>query len=276
MKCQELDQFLYPYLDGEFDGPEREHLESHLADCAACAERVEVEAAFQSAIRERSRPPPGAMIAPASLRSAVTLGLRKEGRREQMFSWMRWSAAAMVAATVGTTYLHYRQSPRDRLIEDAALRHARRLPSEVQGLSHDALEAWFDGKLAYRVPVPRLAHAQIRGGRLSNVTDRDAAYIVYEAQDPGTQEPRRVSVFVLDDSDEAVTASPWPRVEFREVHGYRVATWRNGPIAYELVTDLDEEAVRRLLATDIEPPPQALAKVNPAIAGQVIPASLHP
>jgi len=43
MRCEEIDSYVYPYLDGEFDEPERVEFEDHVAACPACRRRVELE-----------------------------------------------------------------------------------------------------------------------------------------------------------------------------------------------------------------------------------------
>jgi anti-sigma factor RsiW len=279
MICQELDQFLYPYLDGEFDATERLDVETHLAGCASCAARVAQESHVQSSLKQRMK---GALRpAPASLKASVLKGIHEEQKKLQLASWGRIGAAAMLATAASLAYLHLRptQDPRDPFLEDAALRHSRRLPYEVQAASPAQLEAWFEGKLNYRVPVPKLTHATLAGARLSNVRDREAAYIGYQASLPPNSEPRRVGVFVFDDSNQELRASAWPAVDVREVRGYHVATWRAGGMVYELVTDLEEPELRGLLAPSAPLAQPALPSVRPLLhptTPQVVPASLHP
>jgi anti-sigma factor RsiW len=280
MTCEELDSFLHPYLDGEFDAAERLAVEAHLSSCPPCAQRVASERHFLLSLKERLK---GAATAtPATLRSSIQEQIRTEQRRLTLASWGRWGAGALAAAAAFALYLHLRPSAHERLLEDAALRHAKRLPYEVQAASAAQVEAWFDGKLDYRVSVPNLPNATLTGARLSNVRERDAAYIGYQASLPSVAQPRRLSLFVLEDADDEPFAADWPDVEVRRVRGYQVATWRSAGMLYELVSDLDEPEFRRLLlrpALQVPgQPPQAapgLISGQEAPALQVVPASLR-
>jgi hypothetical protein len=111
------------------------------------------------------------------------------------------------------------------------------------------MEAWFHGKLDHRVSVPRLPNATLSGARISNVTDRPAAYISYERNTDEKGAPaKRIGLFIFDDTHREVEAPPLPSVQVGSSLGYNVAVWREGEIVYELVTDLDETDIRRMLA----------------------------
>lgn len=272
MICHELDQRLYPYLDGEYAPPERLDVEAHLTACADCSGRVASERHIQATLQARIEET--AASAPESLRAALLANLKLADRHVQRASWLRWGATALLAAAAGVSYFSLRPDPRDRFMDDAALRYSRRLPYEVEGGNPAAVEAWFDGKLDYRVPVPRLSHATLAGARLSNLKEREAAYIGYQAAGLSDAALRRVGVFVMDDSAEELSTTRWPDVQVREARGYRVASWRSGGMVYELVSDLDEPSIRRLLSA--EPPAFAHEPAFiPPQATQVVPASLR-
>jgi anti-sigma factor (TIGR02949 family) len=276
MTCQELDRLIYPYLDGEFHTEERLEVEAHLSGCATCAQRVDAEARMQRTLRRAARHAVETTRAPDTLRAHLREGLRREQRRAWQWGWMRASAAALVVVTAGGVWMTLRPEQHQRFMEDAARRHAKKLPVEIAGASHEGVEAWFDGKLDHRVSVPRFTDAQLSGARLSNVTDRPAAYISYE-HSPGKEgaPARRVGLFVFDDARGEVEAPPLPSVQVGSSLGYNVAVWREGEIVYELVTDLDETDIRRMLAqqqgTGSGKPSRA---VTPEV--QVMPVALQP
>lgn len=282
MDCREIDTFLYPFLDGELESGERFEIENHLSGCPSCLARIEAEQRLKDVVRDRA-----AVVAqaPAALRERVFSGVRAEQRKERAQHWLKISAAALVVCAAGSGVAWVRSSGlRERYTEDAALGHARKLPVEVRQDTNEAVEAWFDGKLDYHVEVPRLANARVTGARISNVSDKPAAYISYEtAAKDGRQ--RRVGVFVMDDAENALSAEDWPDVRVTQSHGYNVATWRNGEIVYELVTDLRAGEIQKMLAMPSpfpslqRPLPQLpVAGVQPP-ASPVIdlrPVSLHP
>jgi anti-sigma factor RsiW len=228
MTCQELDRLLYPYLDGEFQPEERLDVETHLEMCAACARRVEEEREIQQSLRRAARHSIQSSRAPASLRDGIQLGLRREQRRAQQFQWLRMGAAALVVVAVGGSWIALRPEERQRIMEDAARRHAKKLPFEISNMAPEHMEAWFGDKLDHRVAVPELPNTQVAGARISNVTDRSAAYISYETR------PER-------------EGQAFPAVEVGTSEGYNVALWRDGEVVYELVSDLSEADIRKML-----------------------------
>lgn len=248
MTCQELDRLLYPYLDGEFQPEERMDVENHLATCADCTRRVEEEREIQQALRRAARHAIQSSRAPQSLRMGIEMGLRREQRRTLQLQWLRMSAAALVVVAVGGGWIALRPEERQRFVEDAARRHAKRLPVEIANVGPEHVEAWFNGKLDHRVSIPRLANAQLSGARISNVKDRPAAYISYETRpERAGQEAKRIGVFVFDDAARDLDAQALPAVKVDASQGYNVAVWRDGEVVYELVSDLSEADIRKML-----------------------------
>jgi anti-sigma factor (TIGR02949 family) len=267
MTCVDLDSVVYPYLDGELEEVDRKDFEDHLSSCASCAGRVGGEAAFHGALRRSVRVQRAP--APEALRAMLHAGIQREHRRVQILSWARWGGAALLAAAASAAWLELRPAPPDLMGDEAALRFQRRLPLEVTVHRHEQVEAWFDDKLDWRVPVPRLPNAQLTGARLSNVREHEAAYIVYEAPGVGDAPARRMGLFVMDDTHQALPARPWPDVQVHTVRGFNVASWRTGDLVYELVSDLDADALRAMLtaarpATPTPPWPSRTATATAA------------
>ncbi|HEY0093924.1 MAG TPA: zf-HC2 domain-containing protein [Archangium sp.] len=275
MTCQELDSIIYPFLDGEFQPEERLEVEAHLTGCAGCAQRVNLEARMQQSLRRAARQAVETTRAPDALRSRIQVGIRQEQRRDTQQWWLRASAAAVVVLMAGGTWMALRPEQRQRFVDDAARRHARQLPVEVAGGSHEHVEAWFDGKLDHRVSVPRLPNVQLSGARISNVTDRPAAYISYERNADKQGAPaKRIGLFVFDDAQREVEAPPLPSVQVGSSHGYNVAVWRDGEIVYELVSDLDESDIRRMVAEQAAMKSRPSRPVSPDVAAR--PVALQP
>jgi anti-sigma factor RsiW len=267
MTCPELDPLIYPYLDGELDETERGHLEGHVAVCPVCRARLSREAAFQGALRRsaqlRTRAP-----APEALRAMLRAGIRRENRRVQLLSWARWGGLAIAAATAGVIYLDLRPGHREELLEDAAIRYQRRLPFEVTTASRADVERWVGDQMSTRVALPHVAGATIAGARLSNLREHDAAYVVYQLPPSAQRGPeRRLGLFVIEDPEQEIrSVGAWPQAGVRSVRGFSIASWRSGGLVYELVSDMDEADMRRMLR-DIDPtapasPPPEMAPVR--------------
>ncbi|MBZ4421866.1 anti-sigma factor [Myxococcus sp. RHSTA-1-4] len=251
MTCQELDRLLHPYLDGEFQPEERVDLETHLSGCAACRRRVENEKQMRQALRRAARHSVQGMRAPASLRADIESGLRQEMRRAQYGMWLRAGAVALVMVTVGGGWVAYQSEQRERIVKrEAVQRHSKPLPFEVESTSTEPIAEWFRGKVDHRITVPRLPKARPLGGRISILNGKEVAYISYETLPENEGEPsRRLGVFVLpDDEAEAPKFQALKAVEVDSTQGFNVVTWRDEEIVYEMVTDMDEADIRRLLS----------------------------
>jgi anti-sigma factor (TIGR02949 family) len=248
MNCQELDRLLYPYLDGEFQPEERMDVENHLEECEDCTLRVDQEREIQQTLRRAARHSVHSQRAPASLRLGIEGGIKREQRRASQFQWLRMSAAALVLAAVGGGWVALHTEQRQRFADEAARRHAKRLPFEISNVSPEHVEEWFQDKLEHQVDVPRFQNARLAGARLSNVKDRTAAYIAYETS-PGKQgeEGHRISVFVFDDAGRDLDARALPAMQVDATQSYNVAVWRDGEVVYELVSDLTEAEIRKLV-----------------------------
>ncbi|MFN7134303.1 MAG: anti-sigma factor, partial [Myxococcales bacterium] len=155
-----------------------------------------------------------------------------------------------VAAACAAVYLHG-QLGRQRtqpFIAAAVAHHQRELPLEVTEAQLPAIQTWFKGKVDFApTRIPALSNVSLLGARLSNITDRQAAYVAWGA--PGGR--GRVSLFVFDAPELEVRSDH--RVKDREVlianqQGYNVAMWKDNEIAYSLVSDLSEEDILRLVS----------------------------
>jgi anti-sigma factor (TIGR02949 family) len=249
--CQELDRLLHPYLDGEFQPEERVEVEAHLAGCADCRQRVDAEQQLRLALRRAARHSVQTMRAPASLRAGIQVGLKQEQRRVQYGLWLRAGAVALVVVTAGTGWVAYQDEQHLRSVRrEAVQRHSRELPFEVASTSPEQMEAWFKGKVDPRVTLPQLPKAKPLGGRISILNGREVAYISYETlPEHEGEQGRRLGVFVLPDDEHArPRIEALHAVEVDSAQGFNVVTWRDDEVVYEMVTDLDEADIRRMLA----------------------------
>jgi len=249
MDCSDLQHALYPFLDGEYGPEERVEIEGHLANCPSCARLVHLESKFRDVVRAKASPSrPSGPKASSGLKRRLVASFRREKLRRTQKQLLRVSAVAAVALAAGGTYALSRAPSRGPYVEDATLRHARGLPLEIKDAPPEQVEAWFGDKLDHRVPVPRLNNATVAGARLSNVKDLPAAYIRYEASSTRSPSPRRVGLFVYGDAERVVDAPAFPSMDLEQHRGYNVAIWREGEIVYQLVCDLQEDDIRRMVA----------------------------
>jgi anti-sigma factor RsiW len=255
MDCDDLGRLLDAYLDGELAPGERSEVEFHFRGCDACRAAAAREGAARAALRTRLRAAMGpgtpAGSAPLDLRDRIHLALVKRDPP----SWRSWlsplrlaAIGACAAGALMVLVLHGRAD--SSLVDESIRKHVRDLPLEVTTASAgpDSIGRWFTGKLDFNAAPPRF-HGPVRlvGARLSNIGDRPAAYVRYEA-------PRgHLGLFIFDDPDRrfegtgrVMKVGP-ATVRLANTRGFNVAVWRHNEIVYSLVADLDEDDLTRLV-----------------------------
>ena len=125
--------------------------------------------------------------------------------------------------------------------------HRQDLPMDVNGPSPDTIQRFFSDKVrfAVRPPVFEQPSAHLVGGRLSNLREHQAAYLIYQVGG------RRVSVFIFDASELSPEGMP-QREGQRDVlwsrrHGYNVAMVQSGDTGYLVASDLEHRQLVRLI-----------------------------
>jgi anti-sigma factor RsiW len=258
-RCAGVARFVDTYLDGEFGELERGEVEAHLGECERCRMRVRSQSEWRQAIR-RSAP---REIAPEALRARLQLGLRqaerqaeseergllpllRRHRRRAVLALLPVAAAAGVLLVLGSARMHAQQVARDVIAK-----HRRNLPIEVAGEA-DQLRRWYADKVDFPVRPPRLEGAALRGGRIANVSDRQAAYLVYDANG------NKVSVFIFDPGDLPLDAAHKTTIHNQEVYldeerGYNVAFYRDRGVGYAIASDLDSASMLKLVSAAVDP-----------------------
>lgn len=243
--CADAESFCQPYVDGELASPDREAWERHIGQCETCRKGTRWEARFKAAVRGHLPRRP----VPAVLEQRLRAILVHEPRSSAWLTLPRvlpavaaaFGALVIVAASV--------RSPRSFVLDQARRSYQAELPLDVTGPDCASVTSWFRGRVDFPVHAPRMPNQiKCQGGRLVNVEDRPAAYLVYE--DPTGH---RVSVLVFDPEWSPIDA-PFRRI----VNGHEVF-YRNGPgistaafqdrgLGYVVTSDLDEASLTRLVS----------------------------
>jgi hypothetical protein len=269
MNCHELDNLLFPYLDGEFSAAERAELDVHLSNCSACSVRVEKERRTHDAVRGllQQRSPDASQ----ALKDRIRAGLDAEDARLSRAHYLpRLALAAGVLVASAASYQQYRVHKVRQLADEAATRYARPFPLEIQSASPEQLQEWFRGKLDHRVAVPHFPNTAPAGARLVSVRGNDAAMIRYNGD--ATNSQPRMGLFVFADTRGEVDVPSLPEVAVTASHGFNVVSARDGDLVYILTTDTtlnDVEALRAALQSGVRP------VLQPAPPPQMVPVSLE-
>lgn len=244
MTCHEVGRDLEAYLDGELSVRATLEVAEHLASCATCASREERARAVQAHLRVTAPRPE----VPPALRERITAALDLADRRalrsgQTLASRPVWLATAAAAAAVLLAVWLGRPTGPPPLSVELVGQHmsVARLAEPVEFASSDAgaVSGWFRGRAPYRVPVPDYSGSGIRllGGRVTELSDRRAAFIVYE------KNRRTISLFTFPRYGEGlarvtVVTRDGRTFYTQEVRGYQVLLWHEGEMAYALVGDL--------------------------------------
>jgi anti-sigma factor RsiW len=245
MNCAEAETVLTAYGDGELAGSEREKLERHLGGCAACGARSRLQARFKAAVRAHLPRPPVPQA--FRVRLGAVLGSREIAPRRWL--WVTHPrlvpaavAAVMLIAITGT--VRHSQS---MVLQQAQRTYQAELPMDITGSDCSSIVSWFRGRVDFPVPPPRLADGSCQGGRLVNVRERPAAYIVARGRDG-----HRVAYLVFDPRDESIDAPDRRFVNGREIYlgsapGITTAAYHDRGLGYVVTSDLDEDSLTRLV-----------------------------
>lgn len=269
--CKVMAPALETFLDGELDPCQIVAVESHMAECATCRERVALDKATRASLRQKLCAP-----APTSLRERVAAAAAAERAREaagevapaeSLRSHSNVARMAIpVAIAAGVALAISLRAPRaandaaqrgialsddtasasvalnlDGIIEDLINLHARPLPPEVTRT--EDLRT-FDPFVGVKVDAPKLQPfgARFDGGRMLPIRDQRAAMLQY-----GLADGHRVTLYVFDSKrvpnisknlrEHVARNGP---VYTGKVRGYNVATTERRGVGYALATDLDE------------------------------------
>jgi anti-sigma factor (TIGR02949 family) len=249
MNCPEATATVQAYIDGELDGVDREAMERHLVGCSGCSSRVHVQTRFRAAVRAHLHRPE----VPFTLRRRLEETLASQPIAPRRWpTWMSLPrivpAAAAVFLIVAITGTVRRQHS---MVLDQAERSYQLLPNmpmDVTGPDCGSIASWFRGKLEFPVHAPALGSgATCQGGRLVNVGERPAAYLVYRVSDG-----HRVAFLVFDPRDQPIESRERRVVNGREIYlgagpGISTAAYRDRGLGYVMTADYDEDTLTRLL-----------------------------
>ena len=244
-RCNEVDQVVDAFVDGEFAVEDRTAMEQHLVGCTGCARRLRSHAAIKAAVKEALPRP----AMPSDLAHRVRVALADEveqspGARARRLLWVALPAAA-AAFVIGVAATYHGSSP----VTEEAIATYRRMPVEVRG-SDAEVRAWFANKVDFAVRPPRLPQAELVGGRLAKMGDRQAAYLVYDISGD------KVGVLMFDPRDLPMEGARHAQVGGREVYldgqrGYHVASFRDQDLGYVFTSDIDESRMLELLSNAV-------------------------
>lgn len=255
MMCEDVERLIHPYVDGEFSPDDEEHatFERHLAGCKGCRELASYQTMFKSALRQRMPQ----RQAPAALVERIKLDLARAPLPVPAWRRNAWKVAPVAAAAAMLLLLGvslHRRGTTSAVVSSSIAKHTSELPVEIASRDADSVRTWFRGKVAFPVRAPHFREVpavQLVGARLSNLRDRDAAYLVYEVNGA------KVSVFVFDPSlvelgtDDGYQMVAGRKVYLDESGPYNVALFSDRGVGYAITGDVDQKTMLRLVSASL-------------------------
>jgi len=246
MNCAEAETVLPSYSDGEITEVDRGQIERHLATCAACASRTRLQARFKAAVRAHLPRPPVPQDLRVRLRAV--LGEREIAPRRWLWATHPRLVPAAVAAVLLVAITGTVRHSQSMVLTQAQRTYQAELPMDITGSDCRSIASWFRGRVDFPVPPPALAGgSSCQGGRLVNVRERAAAYIVTRGVNG-----HRVAYLVFDPRDESIDAPDRRFVAGREIYlgsgpGVSTAAYHDRGLGYVVTSDLDADALTRLV-----------------------------
>jgi mycothiol system anti-sigma-R factor len=247
LRCAGIQRFVDTYLDGEFAERDRAEFEEHLVTCESCRQKTKQQSDWRSSVRAAAP----RELAPAALRNRVMRQIaRQSPQRRSLRRWIQRvlpaAAAAGLLASYGASRLHL--SRELRVCDDVIAKHQRNLPVEITGGTNQ-VEAWYTDKVDFPVRPPSFGQGvPLRGGRLADIGEHPAAYLVYD------DEGNKVSVFEFDLAELPGSISSahtaWVRgseVRLFERRGYNLAVFQLHGVGYAIASAVDQEKLLRLV-----------------------------
>jgi anti-sigma factor RsiW len=245
VSCQEVQDLLHGYADGELDLVRTLHIERHLRDCSACARLHAHQQALGSALRASAL----YLTPPEPLERRIRAAVRRVSNantRTWGWSWRRLSLGAALASLAIVLWsvvpLLIESSAPDQALQELVDSHVRSLMvdhlTDVTSSDSHTVKPWFEGKVDFSPPVPDLTLQGFRlvGGRLEYLGQRAVAALVYQ---------RREHVINLFTWPAAHGASSDETMVTRQ--GYHLAHWRGVGMSYWAVSNLNQKELQEFV-----------------------------
>ena len=248
MTCDEAEILLHALIDGELDAGHARDVETHVAACPACAEKLK---AFR-AMRETMAQAPLKEAAPAHLRNRIEAALavpaatisaprqswlasaRASWHWKNFFGGFAVGTALSAAVAASLVIAVVRNDQNQQIASDVVSAHLRSLQAghltDVETSDQHTVKPWFNGKLDVAPPVIDLT-AQgftLIGGRLDYINGQPVASIVYRRR------KHVINLFVGEPLGVAIRG-----VKDEIVQGFNIRHWNESGLDLWAVSDID-------------------------------------
>ena len=240
MNCQQAQELIQSYGDGELELAGSLEVERHMQECQICANAYSRHTTLTSALKNSSL----YYTAPDKLEKRIRASLRKEAKSEQprrAFVW-RWATATVaLALLLMLAFLvwrpgSFRSSGDELLAQEIVSNHVRSLLpggshlTDVLSSDQHTVKPWFDGKVDFAPPVRDFASQDfpLYGGRLEYLNNRTVATLIYKRR------LHYINLYVWPTDQAGSSAETTVQRQ-----GYNMIHWKSGGMNFWAISDLN-------------------------------------
>jgi mycothiol system anti-sigma-R factor len=236
--CDQTQNQLHGYLDGELDAISAASFEKHLETCPDCKQTLAAEESLHHSIQQAGL----YERAPESLRRKLLGEPQQQAPSVRQFPAPRvhpWRWLAIAAALLLAVLVGWQQLRKPRGLTEAQLMttslvdaHLRSLQpghlTDVQSTDQHTVKPWFDGRIDFAPPVRDFANEgfPLLGGRLDVAGGKTVAALVY------SRRKHIINVFV----EKAQPENYWTGAG--EAQGYHWLAWQQNGFSFCAVSDV--------------------------------------
>lgn len=238
MTCEQIQELIHAYIDGELDLLRNMEMEGHLSDCEMCRSEHFDHSNLRMLVQGRAQ----YFVAPEILKKRIERRIDTEAAERTVGSLesRRWLAAAAVVILALSGVLLWMivsarsQSRTDNLLaQEIVSSHIRSMMLDhlvdVPSSDQHTVKPWFNGKLDFAPEVKDFSDQgfPLAGGRLDYIDNRTVAALVYQRR------KHFINLFIWSSSGTA----DQPAQQF-SLHGYNLIHWNKSGASYWAVSDV--------------------------------------
>ena len=240
MKCEEAQELLHPFFDGELDVVAHVQVEEHFG-------RVQRMCISSEGVASTSDRPLGcSVVSSCPVLASHAAAIYYRGGSQRRRPQARWSYPRLAAIAAGVLlligvsaftamYWSNARTADDRFAELVVAAHVRSLlanhVTDVVSTDQHTVKPWFDGKLDFAPQVPDLTSQgyTLSGGRLDYLLDRPVAAIIY------FRRLHPINLFTWPATNGGEEA-----VEKISRQGFHIRRWEHAGMAYWAISDVSD------------------------------------
>jgi len=257
LDCNESQNLMGAYIDGELEPSSAMQFRQHLESCPECTAAYRQLRELQTAVKTHA----AYHAAPSHLQHRIHAALPRPASRARNFAnlpwvWINFGVATACSLAFALMFSLYLKAPslQDQIEDEVVASHARSLMvthlSDVISTDQHTVKPWFSGKLDFSPTVYDFAQQgyALIGGRLDYLDHRPVAALAYRHR------LHVLNLFVWPETAQNGT----PQISTSR-QGYQLIHWTQSGMCYWLISDMSMQNLtefKRLLseqiATDIK------------------------